>query len=256
MGLSAGYWGSAAYHVSAAGIAAGSMGAKLGDPSYTQTVFAVAFFAMSIGGAMWMLATLILTPVLRRGDAKIRAINPVVMGIVPAAALIGAFACLGLSELPKSGIHVLALLVSAAVMGLCLLLARMLRKSGFAIVGALAPPTLPPAPPSVSEPERNITTYTTTAPASGGTAMADFNRTTSRWGQITMTAGLLISVAGPLPSPSSPPSCSPRFCGARPVSRSSWPQPTSSNCAVIGPNNTSRQDRQGRRSYLRVPFVQ
>jgi len=136
--------GSAAYDVSAAGIAAGSMGAKLGDATYTQSVFAVAFFAMSIGGAMWMLATLILTPVLRRGDAKIRSINPLAMAIVPAAALIGAFACLGLSELPKSGIHVLSFLVSAAVMGLCLLLARKLRKSwlrewglGFAIVSAL-----------------------------------------------------------------------------------------------------------------------
>ena len=31
-----------------------------------------------------------------------------------------------------------------------------------------------------------------------GTAMAEFNRTTSCWGQITMIAGLLISVAGPL----------------------------------------------------------
>ena len=31
-----------------------------------------------------------------------------------------------------------------------------------------------------------------------GTAMAEFNRTTSHWGQITMIAGLLISVAGPL----------------------------------------------------------
>ena len=136
--------GSAAYDVSAAGIAAGSMGAKLGDATYTQSVFAVAFFAMSIGGAMWMLATLILTPALRRGDAKIRSINPLAMAIVPAAALIGAFACLGLSELPKSGIHVLSFLVSAAVMGLCLLLARKLRKSwlrewglGFAIVSAL-----------------------------------------------------------------------------------------------------------------------
>lgn len=136
--------GSAAYDVSAAGIAAGSMGAKLGDATYTQSVFAVAFFAMSIGGAMWMLATLILTPVLRRGDAKIRSLNPLAMSIVPAAALIGAFACLGLSELPKSGIHVLSFLVSAAVMGLCLLLARKLRKNwlrewglGFAIVGAL-----------------------------------------------------------------------------------------------------------------------
>lgn len=136
--------GSAAYDVSAAGIAAGSMGAKLGDATYTQSVFAVAFFAMSMGGAMWMLATLILTPVLRRGDAKIRSINPLAMAIVPAAALIGAFACLGLSELPKSGIHVLSFLVSATVMGLCLLLARKLRKSwlrewglGFAIVSAL-----------------------------------------------------------------------------------------------------------------------
>jgi hypothetical protein len=121
--------GSAAYDVSAAGIAAGSMGAKLGDASYTQSVFAVAFFAMSIGGAMWMLATLILTPLLRKGDAKIRSVNPAAMAIVPAAALIGAFSCLGLAELPKSGIHVLSFLVSAAVMGLCLLLAKRLRKS-------------------------------------------------------------------------------------------------------------------------------
>jgi len=136
--------GSAAYDVAAAGIAAGSMGAKLGDVSYTQSVFAVAFFAMSIGGAMWMLATLILTPLLRRGDAKIRSVNPLAMAIVPAAALIGAFACLGLTELPKGGIHVLSFIVSAAVMGLCLLLARKLGKSwlrewglGFSIVVAL-----------------------------------------------------------------------------------------------------------------------
>jgi len=133
--------GSAAYDVSAAGIAAGSMGAKLGDASYTQSVFAVAFFAMSIGGAMWMLATLILTPLLRKGDAKIRSVNPAAMAIVPAAALIGAFSCLGLTELPKSGIHVLSFVVSAAVMGICLLLAKKLGKSwlrewglGFSIV--------------------------------------------------------------------------------------------------------------------------
>ncbi|ASN19027.1 DUF5058 family protein [Arthrobacter sp. YN] len=133
--------GSAAYDVSAAGIAAGSMGAKLGDASYTQSVFAVAFFAMSIGGAMWMLATLILTPLLRKGDAKIRSVNPAAMAIVPAAALIGAFSCLGFTELPKSGVHVVSFLISAAVMGLCLLLAKKLGKSwlrewglGFSIV--------------------------------------------------------------------------------------------------------------------------
>lgn len=39
----------------------------------------------------------------------------------------------------------------------------------------------------------------TSDPTTTNTAsMADFNRTTSRWGQITMIAGLLISVAGPL----------------------------------------------------------
>ncbi len=41
-------------------------------------------------------------------------------------------------------------------------------------------------------------TSITTAPATSNSAMADFNRTTSRWGQITMIGGLLISVAGPL----------------------------------------------------------
>lgn len=37
-----------------------------------------------------------------------------------------------------------------------------------------------------------------TTRATSNSAMADFNRTTSRWGQITMISGLLISVAGPL----------------------------------------------------------
>lgn len=121
--------GSAAYEVGAASIAAGSVGAKLGDASYTQSVFALAFFAMSLGGAMWMLSTLILTPLLRKGDAKIRSVNPAAMAIVPAAALIAAFSCLGFNELPKSGIHVLSFVVSAAVMGVCLLLAKKLGKT-------------------------------------------------------------------------------------------------------------------------------
>ncbi|NUP58023.1 MAG: hypothetical protein HOQ04_11975 [Pseudarthrobacter sp.] len=43
-----------------------------------------------------------------------------------------------------------------------------------------------------------MTSTTTAEPSTGSTAMADFGRTTSRWGQATMIAGLLISVAGPL----------------------------------------------------------
>ncbi|MBT2522580.1 hypothetical protein [Arthrobacter sp. ISL-28] len=41
-------------------------------------------------------------------------------------------------------------------------------------------------------------TSTTIVPATSNTAMTDFSRTTSRWGQITMIIGLLISLAGPL----------------------------------------------------------
>ncbi|MGX5714640.1 hypothetical protein [Arthrobacter sp. MAHUQ-56] len=41
-------------------------------------------------------------------------------------------------------------------------------------------------------------TSTTVETATGSTAMAAFGRTTSRWGQATMIAGLVISVAGPL----------------------------------------------------------
>ena len=62
--------GSVSFETGAASIAAGTMGADLGGPTYTQGVFAVAFMAMSLGGAMWMLATLVLTPLLKRGDAE------------------------------------------------------------------------------------------------------------------------------------------------------------------------------------------
>lgn len=116
--------GSAATESASASIASGTMGAELGGPDYTQSVFAVAFMAMSLSGAMWMLATLILTPLLRRGDSKLRHVNPALMAIVPAAALIGAFASLGIAELGKTPVHVLTVIVSAVVMGICLLLAK------------------------------------------------------------------------------------------------------------------------------------
>ncbi|MFD1210618.1 hypothetical protein ACFQ36_01000 [Arthrobacter sp. GCM10027362] len=42
------------------------------------------------------------------------------------------------------------------------------------------------------------TSTTTTAAAAGAPALAEFDRTTSRWGRLTMIAGLAISLAGPL----------------------------------------------------------
>ena len=118
--------GSVSYETAAASIAAGTMEAELGGPTYTQSVFAVAFMAMSLGGAMWMLATLIFTPILKRGDATLRRVNPAVMTVVPGAAMLAAFFALGFGELPKSVYHVVAFFSSAAVMGACLFLAKQL----------------------------------------------------------------------------------------------------------------------------------
>ncbi|QYF91119.1 DUF5058 family protein [Arthrobacter sp. PAMC25284] len=116
--------GSAATESASASLAATTMGATLGGPGYNQSVFAVAFMAMSMSGAMWMISTLILTPILRRGDSKLRKVNPALMAIVPAAALIGAFASLGIAELGKTPVHIMTVIVSAVVMGICLALAR------------------------------------------------------------------------------------------------------------------------------------
>ena len=116
--------GSAATESASASLAATTMGATLGGPEYTQGVFAVAFMAMSMSGAMWMISTLILTPILRRGDSKLRKVNPALMAIVPAAALIGAFASLGIAELGKTPVHIITVIVSALVMGICLALAK------------------------------------------------------------------------------------------------------------------------------------
>ncbi|VXB82825.1 DUF5058 family protein [Citricoccus sp. K5] len=117
--------GSVQYETAAASIAAGTVGAELGGPSYDQQAFAIMFFAMSLGGAMWMLSTLILTPLLKKGEHRMAKVNPALMTVVPAAALLGAFLSLGFAEVPKSSVHVITLAASALVMGACLLLARL-----------------------------------------------------------------------------------------------------------------------------------
>lgn len=119
--------GSAATEVASASIAAGTMGASLGDDTFTRGVFIVALMAMSLSGAGWMISTLILTPVFKRSSHKLEKVNPALMSIIPGAALLAAFAALTFRELPKSPTHVIAILVSAAVMGICLFLAHTLK---------------------------------------------------------------------------------------------------------------------------------
>lgn len=121
-----------------------SMGAQLGGDGYTQAVFVVAFTAMTLSGGMWMLATVILTLVLKRGSSKLQSMNPAMVSIVPTAALLGAFSMLTVGELGKTSVHVVTVLVSAAAMGLCLLVAHRLKVHwlkewalGFSIIVAL-----------------------------------------------------------------------------------------------------------------------
>jgi hypothetical protein len=118
--------GSAAAETASASIASSTMGATLGGADYTQQVFAVAFIAMSISGGMWMLVTLLMTPVLKRGGHKLSQVNPAVMLVIPGAALLGAFSMIAITELPKSGVHAITVVVSAAVMAGLLFLARRL----------------------------------------------------------------------------------------------------------------------------------
>ena len=121
--------GSAATEVASASIAAGTMGANLGDETFTRGVFVVALMAMSLSGAGWMLSTLILTPIFKRSSHKLEKVNPALMSIIPGAALLAAFAALTFREIPKSPTHIIAIVASAVIMSICLVLARTLRQS-------------------------------------------------------------------------------------------------------------------------------
>ncbi len=136
--------GSAATETASASIAAGTVGATLGDESYTQNVFLIALMAMSLSGACWMIATLILTPLLARGETALAHVNPALLAIIPAAALLAAFSGLTINELPKSSFHILATIVSAVIMAICLWIAKHFNQAwlrewalGFSIIGGL-----------------------------------------------------------------------------------------------------------------------
>jgi len=124
--LRIGLIGSAATETASATMAAQTMGSALGDENYTAQVFAIAFIAMSISGGMWLIATLLMTPLLKRGSKKLSQVNPTVMTIIPGAALLGAFSMLTVTELPKSSVHLVTILASATTMTTLLWLAKVL----------------------------------------------------------------------------------------------------------------------------------
>lgn len=136
--------GSVATETASAGLAANTMGADLGGSGYSAEVFAVAFFAMAASGGMWMVVTLVLTPLLKRGDAKLRRVNPAFMAIVPSAALLAAFGSLSIGELRNSAVHLITVLMGAITMAACLVLSKALGQAwlrewalGFSIILSL-----------------------------------------------------------------------------------------------------------------------
>ncbi|GAB3182081.1 DUF5058 family protein [Nesterenkonia halophila] len=124
--LRIGLIGSAATETASASIASSSLGADLGGAGYTPQVFAVAFIAMTLSGGAWMVATLLLTPLLKRGGTKLAEVSPAAMALIPGAALLGAFATLTINELPKSGLGAATVIVSSLVMAGLLVAARTL----------------------------------------------------------------------------------------------------------------------------------
>lgn len=119
--------GSAGTEVASASLAAGTMGAGLGDATFTREVFLVAFLAMSMSGAGWMIAALVLTPIFKRGFHRLGAGNPALLTIVPAGALLGAFFSFGMIQGKASVAAALTTVVSAIAMAICLVVAKRMR---------------------------------------------------------------------------------------------------------------------------------
>ncbi|WP_036555355.1 DUF5058 family protein [Nocardioides insulae] len=96
--------GSAPYEVGAAGIGAHALGAELGGEGYDQRVFATIFLALCLAGGMWIVFTLILTPLMKAGNDVLGKKHATLLVVVPAAAMMGAFGIFALQQI-EVGVH-------------------------------------------------------------------------------------------------------------------------------------------------------
>ena len=121
--------GSAATELASASTAAQTMGTELGGAGWNENTFVVALAAMSLSGAGWMVATLILTPLLTRGQTSLQKVNPALLSVVPSAALLGAFAALSVQQVTTSITHFLTWAASAVIMGALLLVGKRFKQA-------------------------------------------------------------------------------------------------------------------------------
>jgi len=120
--------GSAAFDVAAAGIASNASGATLGGAGYTQAVFANVLLCIAVAGGGWMIVTLIVTPLFKRGTGKIASSGTskgaAVMAIIPMAALMGAFCAMAVQQAAKGAAASLVIATGAAASALFLWIAK------------------------------------------------------------------------------------------------------------------------------------
>lgn len=121
--------GSVPYELIAASIASESYGVTLGGEGFDGTAWATVFLIMAIGAGVWMLNVLLFAKSMGTISEKAKAWNPVVMTVVPPAAMMGAFFYFGLGQVGGGGIPLVVFLSAAASMGLMLFLADRLKLS-------------------------------------------------------------------------------------------------------------------------------
>lgn len=123
--------GSAAYETIAANLALGVMGTGLGEPDLDGNTLVTMLLALAIGGSGWMVVTLIMTPIMKRGmgagattqTARRRSAR---WALLPTAALLGAFFTLGLKEFAAGTDAAIVFVTAAGMMLLLTLLAHWL----------------------------------------------------------------------------------------------------------------------------------
>lgn len=121
--------GSVQYEVAAATAASESLGVPLGGEGFTDVAFALVFFTMALGAAVWMLQVLLFTPSMGKLQKRISEWRPWVMTAVTGGALIGAFGYLTMNQAPGGVINIVVMTAAGLSMALLQILANKYKKS-------------------------------------------------------------------------------------------------------------------------------
>lgn len=121
--------GSVPYELVAAGIAADSLGVELGGEGFDATAWVTVFLTMALGAGVWMLVVLLFAKSMGTLSTKAKRMNPMVMSVLPAAAMMGAFLYFGTNEVRAGGIPLAVLLASGAIMAALVYVAKLTKQS-------------------------------------------------------------------------------------------------------------------------------